>query len=640
MNEDHKFYFQLFSIRDVDVLQIWKQLATKKKIKTKDVKKFLDVIMLNQEDLCKREIIRGFFEEMLRQNLFECKVYSFGSTTSGLSLYDSDIDFHVRLYLPNGKIRRLNKQESKAPLMEMRKIFRSKLNHYFSTLFIDASCPIIKLNSNRNRINRKMFTCDLNVTNPFGIYNSIFLSFLCEFCPKFQMVAVLLRLWAKCNDLICFSSMNSYTFTMLVLFFFQNEKILLPFEQLGINFSDYFFETDPDTFKQLIRDKCKALVCETELSIFDLLRRFFVFYAKFDYYQFVISTRLGRPIRKNEFIDIIVDGGYDFTMNNTLCVEDPFELERNISKNIKFIKIIQFVQQCEELRKKDNNYFRDGQNFFKFITKKRFNEYRTPALINPCLCCIKSVLESNNENFFYNFMVYYGENIIQKFREFHLNEKNFSNADIKGQVIEMNEHFESFKEFLLQNLLKQFEKPIYITDLTIETTKRIKKNNASKSRRMAKNLNPILPGPSNRLSSQSNEIPMELDNDQSEILNDNKKKQVQNFDQNIPGPSNRLPIEDDEIHMEFDDDQPNTERFRTSLVLMQCGENFGYFSLLGSPYNTSRLVTFIQKKICSCRPQQRQRKRFEDNNSKQKMKNKKQPLPSSEKNKQTNKQMI
>ena len=142
--------------------------------------------MLNQEDLCKREIIRGFFEEMLRQNLFECKVYSFGSTTSGLSLYDSDIDFHVRLYLPNGKIRRLNKQESKAPLMEMRKIFRSKLNHYFSTLFIDASCPIIKLNSNRNRINRKMFTCDLNVTNPFGIYNSIFLSFLCEFCPNFK----------------------------------------------------------------------------------------------------------------------------------------------------------------------------------------------------------------------------------------------------------------------------------------------------------------------------------------------------------------------------------------------------------------------------------------------------------------------
>ncbi|OTF79622.1 hypothetical protein BLA29_002481 [Euroglyphus maynei] len=560
--------------------------------------------MLNPEDLCKREIIRGFFEELLQQNLFECKVYSFGSTTSGLSIYNSDIDFHVRLYLPDGQIRRLNKKQAKTPLMAIRKIFRAKLDRYFLSIFIDASCPIVKLNSAFTH--QTKLSCDLNVTNPFGIYNSIFLNFLCEFCPKFQMLTLLLRLWAKRNEyIICYLGMNSYTFTMLVLFYFQHEKILLPITKLGINFSDHYFVTDPDSFKQLIRDKCQALVCDTELSIFDLLRRFFSFYAQFDYYQFIISTRLGRPIRKDDNIDVRND--FDITIG--LCVEDPFELERNISKNVQLSKIIQFVQHCEELSKKDGDYFCVGQNFLKFIDKNHSNQFRILKTIYPCLCLIRSQMKSNDKNFQYNFMAHFGDIIMKNFTEFYENGGKISTEGLKRyRLIEMNGHVSSelLKEFLRECLGEEHGKlAIPICDFTFEMKKRKPKEKIWK--KSIKKFDPNLPGPSNELSNITDEIMIDNNDPPKTLSNGRKKKNAQRQDNNLN--------ENADDDNEEDDDETKTEIFQISLMLIQIGKNFNHFILKGNPSLTSRLCSIIQRKLCSCRSKQSNKEENINNNN-------------------------
>ncbi|KAH9494027.1 hypothetical protein DERF_014750 [Dermatophagoides farinae] len=607
--DDSEFYQQLFSIRDINVDQIWKRLDSEQQITNNDIKECLDKIMFNQEDLSKRKIIRGIFEEMLRQNLIECQVYSFGSTTSGLSSYDSDIDFHVRLFLPNGRIRRLNNKEAEAPLKEMLKIFREKLRCYFHTIFIKASCPIVKLTSfPRNRIKHKIFSCDLNVTNPFGIYNSIFLNFLCQFCPKFQMLTVLLRLWAKNTMLICYEGMNSYTFTMLVLFFFQSEKIFLPIEQLDVNFADHYYETDPDSFKLLIHDKCQALVNDTELSIFNLLLKFFTFYSQFDYYHFVISPRLGCPIRKNEFIDTIINGRYDFKMTNALCLEDPFELERNISKNVSFTKLNQFIQQCEEFKTKDDNFFRNGKNFHKFMTMKNVNLFRMYVPIIPCLCIIRSLLESNDQDLLYNLMVYYGDIITKKFNELY--EKKLSIKAIDGYLlIKINEHIsaESLKKTLKEYLEKKQKKIIPIIDYTFEMKKKKRKEKIQQqSKRMAVKFDPNIPGPSNISSSiVAKKTSMEIDNDQPKTTdksNGGKKKLQQQENKILNG------VENDD----GDDSQETySELLNFSLVLIPNGENFYYFALKSNRPILIAIQSFLHREICTCQSDRR-RKRTEN----------------------------
>lgn len=243
------------------------------------MQEFCDEILLNREDLSKREIIRSLFEEILHSGWDHCFVYSFGSTTSGLGTFDSDLDFHIRLVDARNRPINLTPEQTKAHLNKVYRIFRSVLKQFYLPTTINAKvCPIVKLNGTR-RGQRQLVTCDLNVTNPFGIYNSIFIQLLCQFSLRFQQMTVLLRYWAKLNELICYGGMNSYTFTMLVIFFLQNckpEPIFLPINLIDLDFCEHSARTDPKEFRALLEPKCRSMVVDerNQESVFELISQF------------------------------------------------------------------------------------------------------------------------------------------------------------------------------------------------------------------------------------------------------------------------------------------------------------------------------------------------------------------------------
>ena len=243
-----------------------------------DLKKLLDNVLLNEEDFSKREIIRCFFETLF-STAYECKVYTFGSTTNGLGMCDSDIDIHVRLIDSDTKKPMIFAENDVRRYLNMLgKTIRRSINFIVYPIIIMAKCPIIKLNSTNNKI--KLVDCDLNITNPFGVYNSHFINFLCQLSPRFKYLACILKIWAKLNDIICNSNMNSYTFTMLIIFFFQNcqpNPIFRAIKYLDIDFSKHFYNTDPYVFKELLGKNCGTIVRDNEntCTTFELLAQFF-----------------------------------------------------------------------------------------------------------------------------------------------------------------------------------------------------------------------------------------------------------------------------------------------------------------------------------------------------------------------------
>lgn len=215
---------------------------------------------------------------MFCEKAFSCSVYMFGSSSNGLGFSDCDMDMHVRIWDTNRRPILVTVQEARTFfLRKIAAIFRQSVNKLYYPIYIDARCPIVKLHP-KNPI-LKLLECDINVTNSKGIYNSIFIKTLCTLCPTFRHLAVLLKQWHKVTTANS-RNMNSYTFTLLVIFFLQNcspQPLLKPIRLMPIDFNQYSNYCPPDEFERMIYPYCQVLVNQitTPISTFDLIEQFF-----------------------------------------------------------------------------------------------------------------------------------------------------------------------------------------------------------------------------------------------------------------------------------------------------------------------------------------------------------------------------
>ncbi|OLN96511.1 Poly(A) RNA polymerase cid13 [Colletotrichum chlorophyti] len=171
--------------------------------------------------------------------------------------------------------------------------------------------------------------CDMNVNNTLALDNTRMVRTYVEIDPRVRPLAMIIKYWTRkriINDAAFGGTLSSYTWICLIIGFLQLcDPPVLP--SLHQRKHQVLPRQDgrgkPSEFADDI-DKLRGFGDKNTSSLGQLLFQFFRFYAhEFDYDKYVISVRAGRKLTLQE-------KGWDIGINNHLCVEEPFNYQRNL----------------------------------------------------------------------------------------------------------------------------------------------------------------------------------------------------------------------------------------------------------------------------------------------------------------------
>ena len=295
-------------------------------------------------------------ESCLRKEFPNCKVIPYGSSATGFSFQDSDLDAFVDLQLKSlssvcGNTREEEEEENHRGQERTRMVadtLRREERFRNARPILNARIPIIKMRDNKTGIE-----CDINVVSSMGVINSKWINFCRTLDTKCQYLISVVKYIAIKQGIVASGRgdhLNSYTIVLMVIFFLQVRGILPSVEtlQIGVEANincgwNVVFDTDFN-LKEWRKEANES--DQGDVSVSSLLKSFFKFYICFPYDTHVICPHLGSPVKKYN-----LKFGYNLPkalekaphfgkrkvkleVNKRLVIQDPFELTRNVSCGI------------------------------------------------------------------------------------------------------------------------------------------------------------------------------------------------------------------------------------------------------------------------------------------------------------------
>lgn len=282
-----------------------------------------------------------------------CMVYPFGSTVTGLDFSTSDVDAYV-LVDPRDRIcGKFTGDALARRLVEVIPPFLAASQLFAKVVSIpNANTPIVKCVHLRTGI-----SCDINFKNMLGVCNSYLIKRYLSYNSRLNIALVIIKYWAKVHNLTGVGKFSNYAITVLFLFRFMQEPYNLP--------SVYTLQRNHHSNEQDGWDAgfefgdfavSNAL---SRLGVVELLTLFFKFYANYEYSDVVLCPFIGRSLERSAFVEggelpveysrykkrLATNGLYPTT---PLCVQDCFELCRNITRAVRLQEFDEFVQLCKE----------------------------------------------------------------------------------------------------------------------------------------------------------------------------------------------------------------------------------------------------------------------------------------------------
>ncbi|CAH2090631.1 unnamed protein product [Euphydryas editha] len=330
-----------------------------------------------QEIMCYIRLTRQEVEtlQLLFDDLYQsfngvwpgCKVLGFGSIVTGLGIKTSDIDCFVQLpswyYPPDEPF-----------VIKARNILKQK-NWIFQQIFAitTARIPIVKF----YHVPTKRF-CDVNFNSIAGVRNSELINYFLQIDQKILYLAILIKYWAKIQNLTGFNMMSNYCLTLMVIFYLQQRNILPSVMHMQEKVDEYFVGNWNTAFR-----KANNFCCIEE-TLYQLLGGFFRYYKTFNYNKFMICPYIGKPIERDlflktetvpwefllykinlEYIDKFSSSRQckPIRLDTFICVQDPFEHNRNcaVSVHVKLAQNIIFhFHKASEIfdRTNENNFLK------------------------------------------------------------------------------------------------------------------------------------------------------------------------------------------------------------------------------------------------------------------------------------------
>lgn len=244
-----------------------------------------------------------------------------------------------------------------------------------------AKMPIIKFVHKRTQIN-----CDISFKHCTALFNTELVKFYVSMDTRFKTLMIILKYWMyKCKSRKVIQITN-YSLSMLVIFFLQQLKLVptvielqrkckVPVTCKGwqVNFEKSVTSWDSNRH------------CEN-LGIPKLLEKFFEFYKNYDFDSFVICPFDGQSHNKKVFKDCKdlpatmsryidnVQNGKNFSWRSKVCLQDPIELNVNLTHNITAAQLDKFQSYAciysTVVKDAANNNYQD-------LLKNLFSDHKT-----------------------------------------------------------------------------------------------------------------------------------------------------------------------------------------------------------------------------------------------------------------------
>ncbi|KAK4938033.1 hypothetical protein LTR10_021440 [Elasticomyces elasticus] len=280
---------------------------------TRDMQDLYSRLLPSAESEQRRTRFIDKLDRLLRGNwpTSSITVNVFGSTGNNLGTLDSDVDICITT-----DCREMERVCSIAELLAQNGMERV-------VCVSSAKVPIVKVWDPELQV-----ACDINVNNPLALENTDLVRTYVDIDSRVRPLAMIIKYWAKrriLNDAALGGTLSSYTWICLALNFLQTrDPPILPTLQqqpklepkilAGVNVS---FDRNIESYKDFgSRNKS---------SLGELLFHFFRYYGhELDFEQNVVSVRLGRILSK-------VEKQWHLLQDNRLCVEEPFNLSRNLA---------------------------------------------------------------------------------------------------------------------------------------------------------------------------------------------------------------------------------------------------------------------------------------------------------------------
>ncbi|TGJ83367.1 hypothetical protein E0Z10_g5387 [Xylaria hypoxylon] len=185
-----------------------------------------------------------------------------------------------------------------------------------------AKVPIVKIWDPELEL-----SCDMNVNNTLALENTRMIKTYVDIDERVRPLAMIVKYWTRqriLNDAAFGGTLSSYTWICMIIAFLQLQQPPIlpalhqrPHQKLSRQDGEITkFADDIDSLRGF-GERNKSTPGE-------LLFEFFRFFAhEFDYSTNVLSVRLGKIVTKQE-------KKWHLALNNQLCVEEPFNTNRNL----------------------------------------------------------------------------------------------------------------------------------------------------------------------------------------------------------------------------------------------------------------------------------------------------------------------
>ncbi|XP_058451299.1 terminal uridylyltransferase 7-like [Malaya genurostris] len=281
--------------------------------------------------------------ELFKENFPKMKVYMFGSRITGLANKGSDLDLFLDAEdCYDGKIYSKTRQATLIYLLD-EVLSRSKDWSKLAAV-TGARTPIL-----RARYKPEKIYCDISFANGLSCRNTMLIQYLFELQPIFHRIVLYLKKWA---NFLHIGGLNSYTITLLTMFYLQDKKLLPSVYDLQKDVTNQLYITHwrSDFDKKTLDELGIQLVPDSAVETY--LLGFFTFYGtRFCFETQVVCTYLGWSPQKRVFdpeeqkvpeqMESLRDyyklGGSErevLAYTKPIVVQDPFDLIHNVAKGI------------------------------------------------------------------------------------------------------------------------------------------------------------------------------------------------------------------------------------------------------------------------------------------------------------------
>ncbi|XP_031844900.1 speckle targeted PIP5K1A-regulated poly(A) polymerase isoform X2 [Nomia melanderi] len=286
----------------------------------------------------------------------KCKTYKFGSTQTGLGFKECDLDIYMDIGEPI-----IESTNASTNMWTMQKIFKEvrrimfRMSCVFSNIISipKAKTPIIKF-----CYVKKNISCDISFKNSLSIYKSNLIKYYISLDSRVKPLMMLIKYWARNFKISGSGKMSNYALVLLIIFYLQQPsvKIIPPLLELQKTCRPQIINGWQVNFDK----NTKLPPITNNSSIPELLYGFFSFYTTFKYKSQIICPLDGKIHTELEFKDVdslppymdrykpcfTEDENFKLKINRDMCVQDPIELNHNVTGGTPFSTLDTFIQYC------------------------------------------------------------------------------------------------------------------------------------------------------------------------------------------------------------------------------------------------------------------------------------------------------